>query len=90
MKGMSIHINMFSILMIMHFLMGSIIPCYGENVSKEADMIQSDTLVLDTLTMPAQTISLLSDDYAVSMPSFPYKSPDASAFERYGSFLSGG
>lgn len=90
MKGMSIHINMFSILMIMHFLMGSIIPCYGENVSKEADMIQSDTLVLDTLTMPAQTISLLSDDYAVSMPSFPYKSPEASAFERYGSFLSGG
>ena len=47
MKGMSIHINMFSILMIMHFLMGSIIPCYGENVSKEADMIQSDTLVFN-------------------------------------------
>lgn len=66
-----------------------VLPCEADIAGKTNI---SDSVAVDSTASKARKVSLAAksanqdDPYSVQMPTFPYKSPEAAAFERYGQY----
>lgn len=62
--------------------------CYGAYVAYATE--PADTIHKDSISAVMHSPQLTSDAYSVSLPEFPYKSPEAAAFRKYGEYAMDG
>lgn len=65
------------------FLVLSTLPCIADGVNFASP---NDSITSDTLRTSARMATRSGEPYSIHMPEFPYKSPEAAAFERYGQY----